>query len=128
QKAVLTTADTEEHRGSAWDQERSFPWLLFHEKNLFRVVDLSKLHFDHFIHCGRYCAPDEAGLDWQLAVTAVNEHTQLHASRAALIEDGIQRGSNRAAGKENIVDKNNIFVFDWELDRPFLYHRLWADG
>ena len=50
------------------------------------IVDFLKFHFDDFVGAGLYHAPDVTRLDWQFAEPAIDQHQQLHARRAAVIE------------------------------------------
>ena len=54
------------------------------------------------------------------AKASVNKHTQFHARRPAKIQQRIQGSSDRAAGPEDIVDQNDRFVFDTEIDIRFV--------
>ena len=59
---------------------------------------------------GLHHAADVAGLDGQLAVAAVDEHQQLHARRAAVVEQRVQRGAHGAAGVEHVVHEDDVLA------------------
>ena len=70
---------------------------LLHQQHLFHAVDLLELHFDDLDVGGLHRAADEARLDRQFAVAAIDQHQQLHARRTAVVEQRVERGANRAA-------------------------------
>src|ERR1700704_3384302 len=86
--------------------------LLLHQKDLVTIINFDQFHLNHFVYGGLNVASHEAGLDWELAMAAINEHTQLNLSRPALGKKSIHRGSRRTAGKQNIIYQNNVLVFD----------------
>src|SRR5690606_524741 len=49
-----------------------------------------------------------AGLDRQLAPAAVDQHRELHAARAAVVEELVQGGAHRAAGIEDVVHQEQV--------------------
>ena len=57
---------------------------------------------------------DVVRLNRQLAmfVAPIDQHGELHASRPAKINQLIQRGANRAAGVQNVVNQNDVAVFN----------------
>ena len=59
---------------------------------------------------------DIGGLDGQLPMAAVDEYRQLHAARAAVIEQGVERGADGAAGIEHVVAQDHVAAFDVEAD------------
>src|SRR4030095_9285261 len=60
------------------------------------------------------------GFDRQLAMAAIDEDHQLNGARAAELDERIERGPNRPAGVEHIVDEQNAFLVDrkWNLGSP----------
>ena len=50
-------------------------------------------------------------------MTAIDEHEQLHAPRASVIEEGIEGGANGAPGVEHIVDQDHVAAVDVEAER-----------
>ena len=55
---------------------------------------------------------DVVGADRQLAVAAVDEHRQLDGARAADVAQRVERGADRAAGEEHVVDEDHQRVVD----------------
>src|SRR2546430_10556124 len=49
-------------------------------------------------------------------MAAVDKHQQLHARRATLFEEPIQRGADRAAGIKHVVHQDDVLAFYVELD------------
>jgi len=49
-------------------------------------------------------------------MAAVDEDSQLHAARTAVIEEGVERGADGAAGVEHVVHQDDVLAFDAELD------------
>src|ERR1041385_5031010 len=93
---------------------------LFDEKNLFGVVDFLELDLDDLALRRLHAAPDERGLDGQFAMSAVDEHTELHTARAAMVEQRVERGARRAPGVEHIVTKDDIHVLDFAAEFALL--------
>ena len=50
----------------------------------------------------------EVGCDRQLAAAAVDQHGQLHAGRAAEVEQLVDHGADRAAGVEHVVEQQDV--------------------
>ena len=73
-------------------------------------------------------AAHEARLNRQLAMAAVDQHQKLHARRPAVIEQRIERGANRAAGVQDVVDQNNVLALHRKRDVGRAHHRLDIDG
>src|SRR5580704_3068706 len=80
-----------------------------HEQDFLHPVDFLKFDFDDLVGGGLYGAPDVAGGNGQLAMTAVDQDEKLNASGAALVEEGVESGSNGAAGIEDIVHQDDVF-------------------
>ena len=77
---------------------------------------------------GLHHAPDEAGLDGQLAMAAVDQHQQLHARRAAVIEQRVERRADGAAGVEHVVHQDDVLALHREGDLGGADHRLDVHG
>src|SRR5208337_203422 len=86
------------------------------QQNLLVVVDLLELDLDNLAAAGGHMLANVSGLDGQFAVAAVDEHSQLHAARPALVEERIERGADSAAGEEHIVAENHIAALDVDAD------------
>jgi hypothetical protein len=56
----------------------------------------------------------EGGLHRQLAPAAVDQHRQLHAGRAAEVEQLVDHRADRAAGVEHVVDQHDRAAVDLE--------------
>jgi hypothetical protein len=67
---------------------------------------LLELDLDPLAARGREVLPDVVGADRQLTVAAVNEDGELDAGRPAVLEERFDRGTDRAAGVEDIVDEH----------------------
>ena len=63
------------------------------------------------------------GFDGQFAMTAVDEHGQLHAPRPPVIKKCVERGADSAAGEEHIVADDHIAALDVDADGAWGYHR-----
>src|SRR5215813_14969889 len=85
---------------------------LLHHQHFFGVVDLREFDLDYFPHGGLDISSDEGGFDGQFAVSAIDEHAQLHARRAAVGQERFQRCSSRTTGKEHIIDDHDVLIFD----------------
>jgi len=98
------------------------------EENLFVVVDFAQLDFNDFAARGGDGSADEAGLDGKLAVSAVDEHEQLDALGAALVEEGVEGRADGAAGVEDVVHEDDVAAIDVEADVAFFDDRARACG
>src|SRR3989442_12256519 len=67
------------------------------------LVDLDELHLDALVARGREVLADVVGADRELSVAAVDEHRELDARRAAVVEQRLDRGADRPAGVEDVV-------------------------
>ena len=65
---------------------------------------------------GRQVLADVVGADRQLAVAAVAEHGELDPLRAAVVEEGVDRGAHGAAGEEDVVDEDDRAAGEVEVD------------
>ena len=92
------------------------------------LVDFLKLHFDDFVVGGLDVAADELGFDGQLAVAAIDQHQQVDARRAAVIEQSVERGADGAAGVEHVVHQDDVFALDGEGDLGGADDGLDVDG
>src|SRR5215212_722311 len=59
---------------------------------------------------------------------AINQHSELYATRAAEVDQLIERGANRATGVKHVVDQNDVAVFDVAGKICAIDDRLGADG
>ena len=64
------------------------------------AVDLLDADVDPLLLRGRDVLADVVGADRELAMAAVDEHRELDPGRAAVVEDLVDRGADRAAGVE----------------------------
>src|SRR5450631_501041 len=87
----------------------ALPGPLAHE-DLLHTVDFLELDFDNFNIGGLHLAPDEARLDGQFAVSAVDQHQQLYAGRPTVVEQRVQRGPDGAAGVEHVVHQDDVLA------------------
>ena len=65
---------------------------------------------------GRQVLADVVGAERQLAVAAVAEDRELHPLGAAVVEEGIDRGPDGAAGEEDVVDEDDGAAREVEVD------------
>src|SRR5581483_6980382 len=72
---------------------------------------------------GRQVLAHVVGADRQLAVAAVDQHGQLDHARAAQVDQRVQRGPDRPAGVEDVVDQDDRPVGDREGDVGPPQHR-----
>ena len=86
------------------------------EHDLVDLVDLDELHLDALVARGRQVLADVVGPDRQLAVAAVGEHGELDARRAAVLEQRVDRGADRAAGVEDVVDEDHGAPLELEVE------------
>src|SRR5436305_13542660 len=72
--------------------------------DLVDLVDLDELHLNALVAVGRQVLANVVRADRQLAVAAVGQHGELHARGAAVVEERLDCGANRAARVEDVVD------------------------
>ena len=84
----------------------------------------SELHLDALVARGRQVLADVVGADRQLAVAAVGEHGELDARRAAVLEQRVDRGADRAAGVEDVVDEDHRAALELEVELRVADDRL----
>src|SRR5439155_18839443 len=94
------------------------------EQDAVDLVHLEKLHLDALLARGRKVLADIVGSDRQLAVTAVCEHGELHARGAAIIEELLDCGADRAARVEDVVNEDARHSFEREVERRRADDRL----
>ena len=94
------------------------------EQHAVDLVDLDELDLDALAARGGQVLADVVGADGQLAVAAVGEHGELHARRAAVVEEGVDRGADRAAGVEDVVDEHDRHALERELELRVADERL----
>ena len=70
------------------------------------AVDLLELHLDPLAAGRRQVLADVVGPDRQLAMAAVDEDGELDTRRPAVLEERLDRGANRAARVEDVVDEH----------------------
>src|SRR5205823_62388 len=86
------------------------------EQDSVDLVDLDELHLDALVARGRQVLADVVGTDRQLAVAAVDEHRELDAVGPPVVEERLDRGANRAAGVEDVVDEDDGLALEREVE------------
>src|SRR6266496_2259948 len=88
------------------------------------LVHLDELDLDAFAARGRQVLADVVGPDRQLAVAAVDEAGELDAGGPSVIEERLDRGPDRAAGVEDVVDEDAGAALEREVERRRADNRL----
>src|SRR4051795_3147341 len=91
--------------------------LLGHEQDAIDLVYLDELDLDALVAGGGQVLADVVRTDRELAVAAVGEDGQLHALRAAVAEERVDRRADRAAGVEDVVDEHHRHPLEREVER-----------
>src|SRR5579885_1312056 len=86
------------------------------QQNFLGGVDLVEFHFDDLVRGGLHPPAGVTGLNGQLAMAAINQNQQLHARGPAVIEQGVERGPDGAAGVQHVVHQNDVAAGDRERD------------
>src|SRR5947208_10711885 len=81
------------------------------------LVHLDELHLDSLVARGRKVLADVVGADRQLAVAAVDEHGELDALGPSVVEERLDRGPDRAARVEDVVDEDDGLALEREVER-----------
>ena len=100
----------------------------FDQQHFLHAVDFLELHFDDLVVGGLHRAADESRFDGQFAMAAVDQHQQLHARRAAVIEQRVERGADGAAGVQHVVHQDDVLALHGKRNFGGADHRLDADG
>src|SRR6266550_3038001 len=87
------------------------------EQNAVDLVHLDELHLDSLVAGGRKVLADVVGADRQLAVTTVDEHCKLDALRPAVVEERLDRRTDRATGVEHVVDEDDRLALERKVER-----------
>ena len=95
-----------------------------HEDHLVDLVDLDELNLHALLARGRQVLADVVGADRQLAVAAVGEHGELDARGTAVFEQRVDRGADRAAGVEDVVDEDHRAALELEVELRVAHDRL----
>ena len=98
------------------------------QQHLLSLVDFFELDFDDLVVGGLHAAAHKARFDRKLAVAAVDQHQQLHARRASVVEQRIQGGANGAAGVQDVVHQDDVLAGDRERDFRGIHHGLAGNG
>ena len=80
------------------------------------LVHLDELHLDALAARGGQVLADVVGPDRQLAVAAVDEDGELDARGPAVVEERLDRGADRAAGVEDVVDEDDRAAVEREVE------------
>ena len=86
------------------------------DRDLVDAVDLLDAHVHALGARGGQVLADVVGPDRELAVAAVGQHGELHALRAPVVEQRLDRGAHGAAGVEHVVDQHDGHAVERELD------------
>ena len=92
------------------------------------LVDLDELHLDALGAGGGQVLADVVGADRQLAVAAVGDDGELDARGAAVVEERLDRGADRAAGVEDVVDEDARAPLEGEVELRLADERLRVQG
>ena len=86
------------------------------DRDLVHVVELLDADVDALLARRRQVLADVVGADRQLAVAAVGEHGELHARRAAVVEQGLDRRAHGAPGVQHVVHDHDGQPVDREVE------------
>jgi hypothetical protein len=95
-----------------------------YEKYGIDFVDLDELHPHVLALRGREVLADVVGSDRKLAVASVDEDGELDAGRAAVFEERVDRGADRAARIEHVVDEDAGLSLERKVKPGRLHDRL----
>jgi hypothetical protein len=92
------------------------------------LVDLYELHLDALVTCRGQVLADVIGPDRKLTVAAVSEDGELHPLGAAIFEQRLDRGADRPAGVEDVVDQHARHALEREVEGGRADERLGVAG
>jgi hypothetical protein len=102
--------------------------LLWDEQDAVDFVHLDELDLNALVAGGWQVLTDVVGADRQLAVATIGEHGELHAVGPAVAEQGLDRGADRAARVEDVVDEDDGHALDRKVQRGRADERLGVLG
>ena len=82
------------------------------EQHAIDLVDLDELDLHALAPCRRQVLADVVGADRKLAVPSIDQNGELHARRPAELEERVDRGADRAARVEHVVDQDDRHPLD----------------
>src|SRR3954454_5484232 len=88
----------------------------WNEQDLVDLVHLDELHLDALVTGCRKVLADVVGADRQLAMAAIDEHSELDALGPAVVEDGFDRRADRSPRVENVVDEDDRLPLEREVE------------
>src|SRR5262245_32493278 len=91
------------------------------------LVDFDELDLDALLARRRQVLADVVGTDRKLSVAAVGEAGELHARGAAVVEQRLDRGANRAPRVEDVVDEHAGHALEREVELRVAHDRLRVD-
>jgi len=98
------------------------------QQYLLHIVNLLQLHFDDLVLSRLDHSSDIPSLDGKFAPAAIDQHTELDACRTTLIEERVKSGANCAPSVQDVIEEDNVFAGDTEVDFGVIEDRLHADG
>ena len=98
--------------------------LLGDEQDAVDLVDLDELHLHALAARGGQVLADVVGADRQLAVAAVGDDGELDAGGPAVVEQRLDRGADRPARVEDVVDEDAGAALDREVEPGLADERL----
>jgi hypothetical protein len=94
------------------------------EQDAVELVDLDELDLDALVAGGGEVLAEVVRADRELAVAAVGEHRQLDALGPAVVEKRVDRGADRTAGVEDVVDEDARHSLEREVEAGRADERL----
>src|SRR5436305_7154448 len=92
--------------------------------DLVDLVDLDELHVNALVAVSREVLANVVRADRQLAVAAVGQHGELHARGAAVVEERLDCGANRAPRVEDVVEGHAGHAVECEVELRVADERL----
>src|SRR5215467_8122063 len=86
--------------------------LFLDEQYSLRFVDLLQLHFDNLPVCCLHLSAYKSGFNWQLAMSAIDQYTQLHTLWAAMAKESVHARAGGSTRIKDIVHQHDIFAGD----------------
>src|SRR5207244_8826938 len=77
-----------------------------HQQNSFRFIQLAQLHLNDLVARGLHAPAHELSLHRQLAVSAIDQHAELHPLWASMAEQRVHGGTGRPPGVKNIINQD----------------------
>jgi hypothetical protein len=98
------------------------------EQDAIDLVHLDELHLDALAAGGGQVLAYVVGADGKLTMAAIDQARELDPRGSSVLEKRLDRGSDRPAGREDVVDQDAGHAFEGEVELGGPHDRLGVPG